>query len=462
MADKCYHLHPMVFPPTTNPPWYIVGSLEEMNVSCMFLKDSLNLPVTKGHFVIIDKNSVDVPWLQRDATTLSCYDSEILICRPLSYLVGRIANGNSVRQGMTWMEFFLPLKEFIPQNVNSCMSINSSPCASMKELIKTPFVGYVKNSDVCDLAFVFSQIFLETATHAVAAGMDNVFVCRYIYHDKNRIHEDMPPFASFVITDLFDNPFPKHVWDGIIVIQELCRSVLSTYSTKQGDYFVSSKKVNFAADVWRYLSVLRFHGRARQDLVARRTIIHQRLDDGVVARSVRDIRHSVQYHFATEQELRGVFGRTTTFGRCCHHPKVGNMKYLQHLDIINVVVPSSLEAIRDGRGNGIMLRFDGKDLVLKIHYHKYIYKSTNRTLCPCPILNAAIAYSATVAAANHNASVLQLDSLFCVDDMILEITAVGPDHIEAAIISPSLRIGEILQYDREFVTQRVRKYTRIL
>ncbi len=156
---------------------------------------------------------------------------------------------------MTKVEFFLPLKEFIPQNANSRMSISSGPCAGIKELIKTPYIGCVKNSDVIDLAFVFSPITLENVTHA-AAGMDNVFICRYMYRDENWIHDDMLQFSSFVITDLFDDPFPKRVWDGIIIVQELCRSLLSTYSAKQGDFFYSSKKVNFPADVWKYFSVI--------------------------------------------------------------------------------------------------------------------------------------------------------------------------------------------------------------
>jgi len=42
--------------------------------------------------------------------------------------------------------------------------------------------------------------------------------------------------------------------------------------------------------------------------------------------------------------------------------------------------------------------------------------------------------------------------------MILEMRAVGPDHVEAAIISPSLCMGEILQYNREFVAQKVHEY----
>jgi len=77
-----------------------------------------------------------------------------------------------------------------------------------------------------------------------------------MFKDKNRVHNDIPVFASFVVLDLFDDPFPKHFWDGIIVVQELCQSLLSMYSAKQADYFHLAKKVNFPADVWKYLSAI--------------------------------------------------------------------------------------------------------------------------------------------------------------------------------------------------------------
>ena len=125
------------------------------------------------------------------------------------------------------------------------MSINSGPCAGIKELIKTPYIGSVKNDDVIDLAFVFSPAFLETGMYAVAAGMDNVFICQYMYRDKDNVHVDIPVFHSFVISDLFDDPSPSRMWDGIIFIQEICHSLLSMYSAKQGDYFHSTKKVHF-------------------------------------------------------------------------------------------------------------------------------------------------------------------------------------------------------------------------
>jgi len=123
----------------------------------------------------------------------------------------------------------------------------------------------------------------------------------------------------------------------------------------------------------------------------------------------------IQYCFASENELshfHGVFGRTTTFGKCCWHPTVSNTRYLQHLDIINVVVPSSVEVIESGKGNGVMLQFDGKNFVVKAYYHKYIYRSINTMSCLCPVLNAAITYRATLADENHGTNVLQIDSLF--------------------------------------------------
>jgi len=132
------------------------------------------------------------------------------------------------------------------------------------------------------------------------------------------------------------------------------------------------------------------------------------------------------------------------------------------MDIINVIVPSSCEAVDAGRGNHVVLSYNGKELVVKVNYHKFIYKNSDRTVCPCRVLNAAIAYSATLAAANHDTNILQIDSLFCMDNMILEITAVQADHVKAAIISPSSCMGEILQYhNKEFVAQQVSEYIRL-
>jgi len=150
-----------------------------------------------------------------------------------------------------------------------------------------------------------------------------------------------------------------------------------------------------------------------------------------------------------------------TFGKHSHCLTAGNTRYLQYLDIINVIIPSTPEAVEAGKGNGVVLCYNGKELVVKVNYHKFIYKDSNRTMCPCCVLNAAIAYSATLAAANHGTNILQIDSLFCMDDMILEITAVQLDHVEAAIISPTFRMGEIVQYNKEFVAKQVSEYIRL-
>ncbi len=70
--------------------------------------------------------------------------------------------------------------------------------------------------------------------------------------------------------------------------------------------------------------------------------VHQRVDEGVVVKSVQVEWQAVRYIFETEEELAvfcGVFGKTTTFGKQGHCPIVGESRYLQHLDIINVIVP---------------------------------------------------------------------------------------------------------------------------
>jgi len=194
------------------------------------------------------------------------------------------------------------------------------------------------------------------------------------------------------------------------------------------------------------------------------TSICQKVDDGVVVKSVHVERKAVEFRFETAEELalfRSVFGKTTTFGKRCRRPMVGESKYLQHLDIINVVVPFTVQDIQNGKRQGIVIRFDGKDVYVTIHYHKFIYRHDN-TRCPCPVLMAAIQYSTTLAAANHAATTVQIDSLFHVNNMIMEVVAVNGNRVEAAIISPPLQMGEIVHYDKNFVAEQIRNYIRLL
>jgi len=175
----------------------------------VFLKNCVNQPLTEGHFVFIDNKSQDLPWCQsEEAAKIRIFNDEVPINFQLSCIIGRI-QGQSEILGSTRVEFFLPIKEFLPDNVNSRMSINSGPCAAMTELIKTQFVGDVKDADIVDMAFVFMPPFIENGTHAVVLGMMNVFICRYEYQSANKIHEDILYFVPFVIPELFDDPFPK-------------------------------------------------------------------------------------------------------------------------------------------------------------------------------------------------------------------------------------------------------------
>jgi len=115
--------------------------------------------------------------------------------------------------------------------------------------------------------------------------------------------------------------------------------------------------VIFPADVWEYLSVVQFGGHVRQQIIEKTSTICQRLDDSVITKSICDIHPAMQYLFQLDHKLCtfcGIFGRTMTFGKCSCHPTVGDMKYLQHFDIINVVILSSLEAVKTGKGNSIV------------------------------------------------------------------------------------------------------------
>jgi len=70
--------------------------------------------------------------------------------------------------------------------------------------------------------------------------------------------------------------------------------------------------------------------------------------------------------------------------------------------------------------------------------------------CPCPVLNAAIAYSSHATTNNIAANAILIELLFCANKMILEVVVVHGNHVETAIISPFLQMGEIVQYERNF------------
>ena len=152
-----------------------------MNTVFLFLNNCLNQPLTEGHFVVIDSNCQDLLWCQsKDTGKFQIFDDAFPIHYPLLFVVSRI-KGQFGIMGRTQVDFFLPMKEFLPHSVNSHMSINSGPCAAVNEVIKTPFIGCVKDSDIIDMAFVFMPSFLENGRHAVVLGMINVSICQYGY-----------------------------------------------------------------------------------------------------------------------------------------------------------------------------------------------------------------------------------------------------------------------------------------
>jgi len=77
----------------------------------------VNHLLTEGHFIVIDNQSEDLLWLQSDETAkIQIFNDEIPINFPLSLVVGRI-QGRSEIMGRTRVELFLPIKEFLPDNI---------------------------------------------------------------------------------------------------------------------------------------------------------------------------------------------------------------------------------------------------------------------------------------------------------------------------------------------------------
>jgi len=67
----------------------------------VFLKNRVNQPLTEGHFVIIDNNSEDLPWLQSaEAGKIQIFNDVVPINRRLTCIIGRI-QGQLERLGRT-------------------------------------------------------------------------------------------------------------------------------------------------------------------------------------------------------------------------------------------------------------------------------------------------------------------------------------------------------------------------
>jgi len=395
-----------------------------------------------------------------------------------SIIIGQTrSNVNHNDDPATLVEFYLPIKEYLP--AIHIPDISAHACEDIRELVKTEYSGTVSNNDVLDLAFVLDPVFIDAKTNIVFLGMSNAFICRYKWCSITKQLQSIENLQSFPATLIRSNgcprsikdTFPKRVFDWIGLIQECCRRVLCRYSERQGNFCHFSEEFNFPQDVWEYLCDRFFWNGIQLTKMPRRSVIRTKTLLGLRTVSMRVSKPFDHLSFTTETELnalRSVFGTTCSMGLRQRRPKLGEgEKTLKWGDIINVVVPH-----RSGdhiTRNGIQINYNGSSIRLAINYEKYIYQHLRPgfedNLCPCPVLLLTIRHNSPAiiipALAEDDLAVLQIETEFA--DLntghVLVICGVYNDRVDAEVMEPVELNGKLVSYaDRDFVAQCVRRY----
>jgi len=129
----------------------------------LFLNNSSdqNLPI--GSFVLIQSSCAILPWHP---------------VKKFSSIVGRTCSDIFwVNDPATLIEFFLPIKEYLPGHHIPDMS--ACACEDIKEVVKTEHKAAISNQDIVDLAFVLEPGFVDKKMNIVFLGMENAFLCHY-------------------------------------------------------------------------------------------------------------------------------------------------------------------------------------------------------------------------------------------------------------------------------------------
>jgi len=119
--------------------------------SNLFLNNSYEQNILFYTFVLIQKSCDTLPWDP---------------IKQFSNIVGRTCSDIlQINDPATLIEFFLPLKEHLPEHHIPDMSAQA--CKDIQELVKTEHSGAVSNQDIVDLAFVLDPTFIDGKTNIV-------------------------------------------------------------------------------------------------------------------------------------------------------------------------------------------------------------------------------------------------------------------------------------------------------
>jgi len=433
--------------------------------SNLFLNNSNDQNVPFGSFVLIRTSCVTLPW---DPS------------KHFSSIVGRtcsdvLSMNNS--DPATLIEIFLPMKEYLPGH--HVPDISAGACDDIQELVKTELRAEVINKDVMDLAFVLDPVFIDVKTNIVFLGMTNAFLCRYEWIPVSQKLHVIANIQSFPATPTRSNglpisikdTFPKRVFDWIGIFQERCRRVLCRYSEKQGNFCHFNEEFHFPQDVWEYICDRFDQLGVSLTWMPWRTLIRTKTLIGLRTVTMRVSKPIDHLCFKTERELkalREVFGTTCSMGLRQRRPKLGEgVKTLKWGDIINVVVPQRTGDVT--LRSGVQFSYNGINLRLSINYEKFIYNRPGTgfdgNLCPCAVLLMTIRHNTPAilaqTAPETDMNLLQVETEFADihTGYVLVIRGVFNDRVEAEIVEPVARNGEMVSYaNLEFVAQCVRRY----
>jgi len=87
--------------------------------------------------------------------------------KKFSSIIGQTCSNISERSNnpATVIEFYLPIKEYIPGL--HIPDISARACECIPEVVKTEYTGAISNEDILDLAFVMDPAFIDERTNIV-------------------------------------------------------------------------------------------------------------------------------------------------------------------------------------------------------------------------------------------------------------------------------------------------------
>jgi hypothetical protein len=257
-----------------------------------------------------------------------------------------------------------------------------------KEVAETKRKVVFAVSDIADLAFVFSKEDVQQQGLCLH-GVNNAYFTRFRY-ESNDTKVAIPQGVVYFSSDSSVSScscYSKRIWDGLLTLQSLFRTILSRGSLSQGEHTTYKVKFPFSREIWDYL-------RARLSSVATTTVvkmrqIRARLIPGMATHTLRFHQDGQRLELSTEDQFisfQDILGSTVLFGSRHRRPKIGEVSTPLTNNHYNVITH---ESYNNYPPSTIQLSMDGMELHVKVSYVLYSYRADENGYpvgCPSPSL----------------------------------------------------------------------------